>query len=103
MSNLGNRSHPSESANDIAELRQLVVQIQDSICKGPDSIREHLRKIEEKLENTTTKADLDNLELNRSKEVLKTLRRTIVFIVLGTVVIIAVLIILLSLTSQSQI
>ena len=95
MSDLGNSSQPGESANNIADLRQLVRQIDDSICEGPDSIREHLRKIEGKLENTATKTDLDNLELNRSKEVLKTLRRTIVFIVLGTVVIIAVLIILL--------
>lgn len=102
MSDLGNRSHPDESDHNFTELRQLLRQIEDSVYKGPDSIREYLRKIEEKLENTATKTDLDNLELNRSKEVLRTLRRTIVFIVLGTVVTIAVLIILLVLISTNS-
>ena len=102
MSDPGNRSHPGESENDISELRQLIRQLEDSIYKGPGSIREYLRKIEEKLEHTATKTDLENVELNRSKEVLKTLRRTVVFIVLGTVVIIAVLIIIILAIANSS-
>ena len=95
MSELENSGPPGESEGSISELRQLIRQVDDSIYKGPDSIREHLRKIEEKLEGTATKTDLDSVELNLSKGAHRTLRRTIIFVVIGTIFIIALLIILL--------
>ena len=51
--------------------------------------------IDEKLESTATKADLENVEFNLNKGAYRTLRRIIVFMVIGTVLIIALLIILL--------
>ena len=95
MKDPGNTSHPGESDKGISELRQLIEKVEESIYRGPDSIREHLWNIEEKLESTATKTDLGDMELNLSKGAHKTLRRTVIFIVFGTIVIIALLIILL--------
>ena len=90
-----NSSRPVEPDDNISELRRMIRQVEDAICRGPDSVREHLRKIEEALAHTATRADLDNVELNISKGAHKTLRRVIIFMVLGTIVIIALLIVLL--------